>query len=164
MIPNLLCEKWKFKLIKSFDGNKVEKFFEFEERETLTFLCALLSSNYRIRTNIILFVCTNNIVRKVHFKRVLPNWQGRFKLTKRLKDKRKNWLVSIIENNRKYTYRYIYIHSASNPLLIFTGVACWYFFGKPPKEEVIYEMVLREEVSNFWSPSLREKLKPSWPQ
>ena len=65
---------------------------------------------------------------------------------KRLKDKRKNWLVSIIENNRKYTYRYICIHSASNRLLIFSGVACFYFFGKPPKEEVIYEMVLREEV------------------
>ena len=27
MIPNLLYEKWKFKLIKSFDRNKVEKFF-----------------------------------------------------------------------------------------------------------------------------------------
>ena len=50
MIPNLLCEKWKFKLIKSFDRNKVEKFSsEFEERETLTFARAVLSSNLDIQ-------------------------------------------------------------------------------------------------------------------
>ena len=35
--------------------------------------------------------------------------------------------------------------------LIFIGVAGFYFFAKPPVEEVIYEMVMGEEVSSFWN-------------
>ena len=50
----------------------------------------------------------------------------------------------------KEPFKKLLIVDLAQVILIFSGVACLYSFGKPPMEEVIHEMVNGEEISDFW--------------